>query len=41
MKVFLWSVLACFVISAGAAVILTSLEDSPSSTRVSDSVRLD
>ncbi len=41
MKAFLWSVLACAVISAGAAALLISLEDTPSSTRVSDSVRLD
>ena len=40
MKAFLWSVLACFVISAGAAAILISIEDNPSSTRVSSSVRL-
>ncbi len=40
MKAFLWSVLACVVISAGAAALLISLEDTPSSTRVSDSVRL-
>ncbi len=40
MKAFLWSVLACAVISAGAAILLISLEDTSSSTSVSDSVRL-
>ena len=40
MKAFLWSVLACAIISAGAATLLISLEDTSSSTTVSDSVRL-
>ena len=41
MKAFLWSVLACAVISAGAATLLISLEDTSSRASVSDSVRLD
>ncbi len=40
MKAFLWSVLACALISAGAATLLISLEVTSSSARVSDSVRL-
>ena len=40
MKAFLWSVLACAVISVGAATLLIGLADTPSGTRVSDSVRL-
>ncbi len=40
MKAFLWSLLACALISAGAAALLISLEDTSSSTTVSDSVRL-
>lgn len=40
MKAFLWAVIACIVISAGAGYVLLSQEDAMQGSRIAEGVRV-